>query len=168
MLFLIVKFLSVSTSAILLSIPKRIESIFQLKDKSMHLSHVIYKDTCICGQTFIGETARNLKVRVNDHSDVNGQSEPAKHIIKHPNYKFSWDVLTTAHSWMNRKIEEDFISHVSIQNLQTSPIIWPNFVRYENWYYVADKSIKLYLKTIRRYADFTLMMIKHRKRLVIS
>ena len=25
------------------------------------------------------------------------QSEPAKHIMKHPNHKFSWDVLTTAH-----------------------------------------------------------------------
>ena len=118
MLFLIVIFLNMSTSAILLSIPKRIESIFKLKDKTMHLSHVIYKDTCICGQTYIGETARNLKVRVNDHSDVNGQSEPAKHIIKHPNYKFSWDALTTAHSWMNRTIQEAFhIPHVFIQNL---------------------------------------------------
>ena len=38
----------------------------------MHPSHVIYKGTCICGQTYIGETARNLEVRVNEHSDVNG------------------------------------------------------------------------------------------------
>ena len=69
-------------------------------------SHVIYKGTCNCGQTYIGETARNLEIRVNEHSDVNGQSEPAKHIKEQPNHKFSWEVLTTAHSWMNRRIKE--------------------------------------------------------------
>ena len=28
--------------------------------------------------------------------NVNKQSEPAKHIRKHPNHKFTWEVLTTA------------------------------------------------------------------------
>ena len=58
--------------------------------------------------TSIGETARNLEVHVNEHSDVNGQSEPTKHINEHPNDKFSWDVLATAHSWTNRRIKEAF------------------------------------------------------------
>ena len=87
---------------------RKIESIFKLKDKNIHPSHVIYKGTCDCGQTYIGETARNLEVRVNEHSDVKGKSEPAKHIKKHPNHKFSWGVLATAHSWMNRRIKEAF------------------------------------------------------------
>jgi len=56
----------------------------------------------------VGETARNLKVRVNEHSDVNKQSELAKHISKHPNHKFTWEVLTTAHSWLKRRIKEAF------------------------------------------------------------
>ena len=76
--------------------------------KNMHPSNVIYKDECICGQTYIGETARNLEVRVKEHSDVNKQSEPAKHIRKHPNHKFTQDVLTTAHSWLKRRIRELF------------------------------------------------------------
>ena len=43
----------------------------------------------------IGETARNLEVRVNEHSDVNNEQwETAKHIMKHPNHMFSWDVRT--------------------------------------------------------------------------
>jgi len=50
----------------------------------------------------------NLEVRVNEHSDVNKQSEPAKHISKHPNHKFTWEVLTTAHSWLKRRIKEAF------------------------------------------------------------
>ena len=86
----------------------KIESIFKLKDKNINPSHVIYKGTCNCGQTYIGETARNLEVRVNEHPDVNGQSAPAKHIKEHLNRKFSWDVLATAHSWIKRRIKEGF------------------------------------------------------------
>jgi len=84
------------------------ESIFKLKDKNTHPSHVIYKSKCTCGQTYTGETASNLEVRVNEHSDVNKQSESAKHIRKHPYHKFSWEVLTTAHSWLKRRIKEAF------------------------------------------------------------
>ena len=56
------------------------------QNKNTHPSHVIYKGKCNCGQTYIGETARNLKARVNEHSDVNKHSEPAKHIWKQPNH----------------------------------------------------------------------------------
>ena len=48
------------------------------------------------------------KVRVNEHSDVNKESEPAKHISKHLNHKFTWEVLTTEHSWLKRTIKEAF------------------------------------------------------------
>ena len=81
---------------------RKIESIFKFKDKNTLPSHVIYKGESICGQTYIGETARNLEVRVKEHSDVNKQSEPAKHIRKHHNHKFTWDVLTTVDSWLKR------------------------------------------------------------------
>ena len=47
------------------------ESIFKLKDKNTLPSHVIYKGKCICGQTYIGEIARNLEVHGSEHSDVN-------------------------------------------------------------------------------------------------
>jgi len=87
---------------------RKMESIFKLKDKNTHPSHVICKGKCTCGQTYIGETARNLEVRVNEHSDVNKQSESTKHIRKHPNHKFSWEVLITAHSWLKRRIKEAF------------------------------------------------------------
>jgi len=90
-------------------------NIFKLKDKNAHSSHVIYKGKCNCGQTYIGgaETARNLEVRVNEHSDVNKQSEPAKHIRKHPKHKFTWVVLAAAHSWLRRM---RYTSHASVLN----------------------------------------------------
>ena len=55
---------------------RKIETLFKLKDKNIHPSHVIYRGTCTCNQVYIGETARNLEVRVNEHSDINKQSEP--------------------------------------------------------------------------------------------
>ena len=37
------------------------------------------------------------------------QSEPAKHIRKHPNHKFTWEILTTVHLWLKtRRIKEAF------------------------------------------------------------
>ena len=87
---------------------RKIETLFKLKDKNIHPSHVIYIGTCTCNQAYIGETARNLKVRVNEHSDINKQSEPAKHLKTHTEHKFTWDILTTAHSWTKSKIKEAF------------------------------------------------------------
>ena len=34
------------------------------------VKHVIYKGKCSSVKAYIGETARNLEVRVNEHSDV--------------------------------------------------------------------------------------------------
>ena len=45
---------------------------------------------------------------VNEHLDVNKQSEPAKHIRKQSNHKFTWEVLTAAHSWLKWRIKEAF------------------------------------------------------------
>jgi len=106
------------------------ESIFKLKDKNTHPSHVIYKGKCTCEQTYIGETAHNLEVCVNEHSDVNKQSEPAKHIRKHPNHKFSWEVLTTAHSWLKSRT-------LLSRTKQTSAITGPHLVPHGNWYYIT-------------------------------
>ena len=83
---------------------RKIETLFKLKDKNIHPSHVIYMGN----QAYIGETAHNLEVRVNEHSDINKQSEPAKHLKKHLEHKFTWDILTSAHSWTKRKIKEAF------------------------------------------------------------
>ena len=93
--------------------------------------------------TYIGETARNLEVRVNEHSDVNKQSESAKHIRKHPNRKFMWEVLTTAHSWLKRRIKEAFYIARFRPTKQTSAITGPPCSSWEqvlhNWHYLSYK-----------------------------
>jgi len=113
----------------------------QDKRQNTHLSHVIYEGKGTCGQTYIGETARNLEVRVNEHSDVKKQSEPAKHITKHPNHKFSWKVLTTAHSWLKMRIKEAFYIacfrpdlNKQVQSLDLTFFPWEQVLH--NWHYL--------------------------------
>jgi len=116
---------------------RKMESIFKLKDKNAHTSHVIYKGKCTCGQTYIGETACNLKVRVNEHSDFNKQLELAKQIRKHPNHKFSWEVLTTAHSWLKRNKRSVLHRMLPSRTKQTSAIAGPHLVPHGNRYYIT-------------------------------
>ena len=41
-------------------ITKKIEQLFKLKSNNPHPSCVIYEGVCVCKQTYIGETRRNI------------------------------------------------------------------------------------------------------------
>ena len=58
----------------------KIQWLSPLKEKLQHLSCVIYKGICPCGETYIGETIRNCKIRWDQYCDVNKDSEPEKHL----------------------------------------------------------------------------------------
>ena len=74
-------------------ITSKIRTLFSLKDKILHVHNVIYEWECSCGETYLGETKRNVEVRWAEHEAVKGISEPAKHISKNPTHKFSWRTL---------------------------------------------------------------------------
>ena len=42
---------------------RKIQSLFDIKDKAKHLNCAIYKGVCSCGEDFNGETIRNVKIR---------------------------------------------------------------------------------------------------------
>ena len=42
---------------------KKVKSLFPLKDCNLHPSCKIYKGVCSCGETYIGETIRNVEER---------------------------------------------------------------------------------------------------------
>ena len=73
-----------------------IQSLFPIKDKVCHISYVIYQRICSCGATYIGETVRNTSIRWSEHNNINGNSEPAKHIFANTNHVFSWKVISVA------------------------------------------------------------------------
>ena len=69
-------------------ITKKVKSLFTLKDKNPYPTSQIYKETCVCDETYIGETIRNVDIRWNEHEDIPKESEPAKHLGKNLNHKF--------------------------------------------------------------------------------
>ena len=71
-----------------------IQSLFPMKDKVCHISCVIDQGICSCGATYIGETVRNASIRWSEHSNINGNSEPVKHIAANTTHVFSWKVIS--------------------------------------------------------------------------
>ena len=90
---------------------RKIQLLFLLKDKIQLLSFVIYKGICSCGEMFVDETIRNCKIRCDEHKDINKNSEPAKHLARNIEHKFSWYVLTRApeNTIKSRILEASFI-----------------------------------------------------------
>ena len=70
---------------------RKIQSLFNNKDKAQHLSCAIYKGFCSCGEDFNGETIRNVKIRWNEHeSGIDKNSECFKHLHEH----VFWNMLS--------------------------------------------------------------------------
>jgi len=72
-------------------------NVLNNKDKNTHRSNqVVYKGDCYCGVDCIGETVRNLAVRIAEHSNPAHTSETAKHLRENPAHSFTWSVLSSA------------------------------------------------------------------------
>ena len=85
---------------------RQIKSLFNNKDKNTHRSKVVYKGDCSCGVDHIGETVRNLAVRIAEHSNLAHTSEPAKHLRENPSHSFTCRVLSSAQTFHKRRIVE--------------------------------------------------------------
>ena len=73
---------------------KKVRKLFKLKSQNPHPSCKIYKVTC--GETYIGETERNVEVRWGEHTSSSGTSEPSKHLLNNPDHAFTWKILSPA------------------------------------------------------------------------
>lgn len=75
---------------------KKVRNLFKLKSQNPHPSCKIYQGDCICGETYIGETERNVEVRWGEHTSSSGTSEPSKHLLNNPDHAFTWKILSPA------------------------------------------------------------------------
>ena len=85
---------------------RKIKSIFKPEDKNQHPSHVIYEGNCSCGESYVGETMRNVEVRTAENNDPTNNSEPARILKQNKSHKFTWKVTHPARKFFKRKILE--------------------------------------------------------------
>ena len=86
---------------------------FSHKDKQLLLrrSNVVYKINCSCGDTYIGQTKRNLINRLNEHNPKFSKQETdvTKHLIENSNHKINTNsvkILSYANNWRKLLIKE--------------------------------------------------------------
>ena len=98
---------------------RKIQSLFNNKDKVQHLSCVIYKGVCSCGADYIGETIRNVEIRWNEHeSGIDKNSECFKHFQEHLSHGFQWSVLSIApRNTLKWKILEAYFIKIMVSSL---------------------------------------------------
>ena len=96
------------------------ESIITFSIKRSQFTSVmqIYKDICSCGETYIGETIRNVEERWSEHKSADNKSEPAKHLADNEEHSFLWSILLAAPKYVRtRKNLEAF----SVAKFKPSP-----------------------------------------------
>ena len=89
-----------------------IGKLFPYKDRQslLHSSGVVYQLTCSCGQSYIGQTKRNLITRLNEHRTCE-DSEVCKHLLNNPNYQINFDspkILDRCNHVTKLRIKETF------------------------------------------------------------
>ena len=80
-------------SFVIISKTKNIRSLFTLKNKTSHVSSAVYNAKCNSAENDIGETAPNVTIRRDEHSDTGKNSEPAKHLNQLPEHRFNWKIF---------------------------------------------------------------------------
>ena len=99
---------------------KKVRSLFPLKDRNTHISCIIYKGTCSCGDSYIGETDRNATIRWSEHDKPSDQSEPAKHIKCNTTHTFTWEIICRAPMTLFKRRILYIIKHNPVINDQKS------------------------------------------------
>ena len=92
----------------------KIRDAFSTKDKLIMLnkSSVVYKFTCACNATYIGETSRCLNTSIEEHFEKDQNSHVFKHLKSSDNCRAnvsvdSFVILDCAPTNWQRKIKED-------------------------------------------------------------
>ena len=86
----------------------KIGDMFKHKEKqpTLYRNNVVYKLNCSCGSTYIGQTRRNLKSRLDEHNPATKpihHSDVTKHIYENPTHTIDFDAPEILCSSFNAK-----------------------------------------------------------------
>ena len=88
---------------------KKVKTLFKVKDKSLPRRCKTYKGVCSFGESYIGETIRNVEVRWDEHNNTMNRSNHSKHIRDNLDHVFNWPVLANApKNMLQQKILEAY------------------------------------------------------------
>ena len=93
---------------------------FQYKDQQslLHITGAFYQLSCTCGKSYIGQTKRNLKFRLNEHKPSNSyKSDISKHLLENSSHLIDFNqpkIPARDNNWRKLKIKETLF----IQKLQ--------------------------------------------------
>ena len=88
---------------------KKVKTLFKVKEKSLHRACKIYKGVCSCGESYIGETIKNVEGRWDEYNNPMNKSNPPKHIENNLDHVFNRSVLANAPKNMfQRKVLETY------------------------------------------------------------
>ena len=89
---------------------RKIQSLFNHKDKIQNHSCVIYRGVCSCGADCIGGTIRHSEIRWKEHSTGKDKnSDCVKYLNDNFDHEFRWFVLSRAlKNCLKRKILEAY------------------------------------------------------------
>ena len=96
-----------------------IGDMFRFKDKlcTLRRRNVVNKLSCSCGSNYIGQTRRNLIIRLQEHNPKSIKSQNTdvtKHLADNPGHKINFDqpeILATAHNFKQLLIKETLLIH---------------------------------------------------------
>jgi len=96
----------------------KIDSMLEVSIKCLHTSNfsdvacfrsgVMYKLTCSCGEAYIGEAIRNLKIRLREHA-TSDKSDMCEHSTGNPQHWIDFEypkILGTANDTTRLRISE--------------------------------------------------------------
>ena len=63
----------------------------------------MYEENCNCGESYLGETGRNVTIRWDEHSDIVKTLQPEKHLCQFPEHRFNWKILRRAPNKVRQK-----------------------------------------------------------------
>ena len=93
---------------------------FQYKDQQslLHITGAVYQLSCTCGKSYIGQTKRNLKFRLNEHKPSNSyKNDISKHLLENSSHLIDFNqlkILARDNNWRKLKIKKTLF----IQKLQ--------------------------------------------------
>ena len=105
---------------------------FKYKDNQAHLerSNVVYKLKCSCGHSYIGQTQRNLKFRLDEHNPLKSNhqaTDVVKHLYTYPDHFMDFKnpkILASAFNYRELLIEETLLiqtqqPEINVDNFST-------------------------------------------------